>query len=176
MRVRNQDAISDASTGGANSVFTPPLPAQSVTTRIFAHPGTCAIFAWLLIPRRALDASVTWNRFERRALLLPTAAGMFLFLDQWRTGSPDSPLLPIFCVLIVVWTALFLDLWRRRNSEISFKWGVEGIEDEELMRVSAETRKVCVCVCTQLVQSSRKDASEGRKDYFRLQKQRMSSA
>ncbi|CAN0354029.1 unnamed protein product, partial [Hapterophycus canaliculatus] len=61
--------------------------------------------------------------------------GVFLFVDQLRTGSPDSPLLPIFCILIMVWVALFLDLWRRRNNEIIFRWGVDGVEDEELMRV-----------------------------------------
>ena len=58
-------------------------------------------------------------------------------MDQMRTGSPDCPLLPIFCVLIMVWVALFLDLWRRRNNEIVFRWGVDGVEDEELMRVQA---------------------------------------
>lgn len=72
-----------------------------------------------------------------RALLFPTVAGVFLLIDQWRTGSPDSPLLPIFCVLIMVWTALFLDLWKRHNSQITFKWGVDGIEDDDIMRDSA---------------------------------------
>lgn len=59
-------------------------------------------------------------------------------MDQWRTGSPDSLLLPVFCVLIMVWTAMFLDLWRRRNSSIAFRWGVDGVEDRELMRIAAQ--------------------------------------
>ena len=58
-------------------------------------------------------------------------------MDQWRAGSPDSLLLPIFCVVIMVWAALFLDLWRRRNSSIAFRWGVDGVEDKELMRIAA---------------------------------------
>ena len=33
---------------------------------------------------------------------MPTAGGVFLFVDQMRTGSPDSPLLPVFCILIMV--------------------------------------------------------------------------
>ena len=33
---------------------------------------------------------------------MPTVGGVFLFVDQMRTGSPDSPLLPIFCILIMV--------------------------------------------------------------------------
>lgn len=69
--------------------------------------------------------------------MVPTIGGLFLFLDQWRAGSPDSLLLPIYCVLIMVWTALFLDLWRRRNSSIAFRWGVDGVEDRELMRIAA---------------------------------------
>lgn len=32
---------------------------------------------------------------------------------------------------------MFLDLWRRRNSEIAFRWGVDGVEDKELMRIAA---------------------------------------
>ncbi|CAM9695456.1 unnamed protein product, partial [Ectocarpus sp. 13 AM-2016] len=80
---------------------------------------------------------------------------MFLFVDQMRTGSPDSPLLPISCVLIMVWVALFLDVWRRRNNEIAFRWGVDGVEDDELMRVQATKKgnfkpnpagKLCVTV------------------------------
>lgn len=47
--------------------------------------------------------------------------------------------------------ALFLDLWRRRNNEIAFRWGVDGVEDEELMRVQAAKVRVrtslCLCVC-----------------------------
>ena len=41
-----------------------------------------------------------------------------------------------------VWVALFLDLWRRRNNEIAFRWGVDGVEDEELMRVQAARVRV----------------------------------
>eukprot|EP00903_Cladosiphon_okamuranus_P007574 g7348.t1 len=78
-----------------------------------------------------------WLRYYTKALLVPTVGGVFLFVDQMRTGSPDSPLLPIFCILIMVWVAFFLDLWRRRNNEIAFHWGVDGVEDEELMRVQA---------------------------------------
>lgn len=39
---------------------------------------------------------------DHRALLVPTVGGVFLFVDQMRTGGPDSPLLPIFCILIMV--------------------------------------------------------------------------
>lgn len=42
------------------------------------------------------------NQIEPRALLVPTVGGVFLFVDQMRVGSPDSPLLPIFCILIMV--------------------------------------------------------------------------
>lgn len=42
------------------------------------------------------------HTLDHRALLVPTLGGVFLFADQMRTGSPDSPLLPIFCVLIMV--------------------------------------------------------------------------
>lgn len=38
----------------------------------------------------------------------------------------------------MVWTAMFLDLWRRRNSSIAFRWGVDGVEDRELMRIAAQ--------------------------------------
>lgn len=42
-----------------------------------------------------------------------------------------------------MWAALFLDLWRRRNNEIAFRWGVDGVEDEELMRVQAARVRAC---------------------------------
>lgn len=61
-----------------------------------------------------------------------------LFFFQWRAGGPDHPWLPVFCVLLMVWSTIFLELWRRRNSEIAFKWDVTGVEDEALMRVAAD--------------------------------------
>lgn len=73
--------------------------------------------------------------------MVPGVAGIFLFIDQWTSGSPDSPLLPVFCIALMVWCALFLDLWKRRNSAIVFSWGVDGVEDEELMRSVAA--RVC---------------------------------
>ncbi|CAN0242461.1 unnamed protein product [Ascophyllum nodosum] len=96
-----------------------------------------------------------WLRFYTWALVVPGVAGLFLFIDQWRADSPDSPWLPIFCVVIMVWCALFLDMWKRRNSSIAFSWGVDGVEEEELMRAVEEgdgelasnpTGKLCMTV------------------------------
>lgn len=80
-----------------------------------------------------------------RALVGPTVAGIILFLFQWNNGTPDDPLLPAFCILLMMWTMGFVEIWKRRNASIAFKWGVDGVEDEERMRVSAEKVRSRLC-------------------------------
>jgi hypothetical protein len=38
---------------------------------------------------------------------------------------------PIFCVLVAVWTTCYLQTWRNKEITMAFKWGMEGFEESE---------------------------------------------
>jgi Calcium-activated chloride channel len=41
---------------------------------------------------------------------------------------------PIFCVLVAVWTTCYLQSWRNKEIKMAFKWGMEGYEESEVER------------------------------------------
>ena len=57
--------------------------------------------------------------------------GAIFFLHQWYLGTIDTPLLPFFGVMMTVWSTLFTEIWKRKNAELSYAWGVLGIEERE---------------------------------------------
>lgn len=66
----------------------------------------------------------SWLSFYSNYLEVPAAAGTLLFLHQLYSGQVDSPMLPWFGILVSIWSTFLLKFWKRRNKELSFKWGV----------------------------------------------------
>lgn len=99
-----------------------------------------------------------WLQFYSNYLYIPAITGILLFCHQYFTGQvmymhfagvatysltsfshqTDSMWVPLFMVLLTVWGELFLAMWERRNSELTFAWGVMG-QDE--LHISKELAK-----------------------------------
>lgn len=41
---------------------------------------------------------------------------------------------PVFCVLVAVWTTSLLQSWKNKEITMAFKWGMEGYEESEVER------------------------------------------
>lgn len=51
-----------------------------------------------------------------------------------ENNNPNSSVVPYFAGFMALWSALFLEYWKRLESEISMKWGMEGFEATEQVR------------------------------------------
>ncbi|KAJ1394669.1 calcium-activated chloride channel-domain-containing protein, partial [Ochromonadaceae sp. CCMP2298] len=71
--------------------------------------------------------------FYTRKLVPLMLVGAVVFVYQVLFGQVDTPLLPVFCVTISLWTTYFLQSWKRRCSELAYAWGVYGSEDKEFI-------------------------------------------
>jgi len=66
-----------------------------------------------------------WQAFYVQALAPPAALGLFIW---WRrpkgTSVDDDSAVPVFSLFSVVWAIFFVQLWRRKQAALAFRWGV----------------------------------------------------
>lgn len=72
-----------------------------------------------------------WLQFYTRSLMVPVPVGLLLFAHQLYTGSIDSPLLPVFGMVIAIWSTLFTEMWKRSNAVLGHTWDVLEVEEDE---------------------------------------------
>ncbi len=72
-----------------------------------------------------------WMAFLTRWLLFPSVLGVVLFASLSGAGELDSPLVPFFCVGLVIWSNLFILHWRQRSSYLAYRWGVYEYEQAD---------------------------------------------
>lgn len=73
-----------------------------------------------------------WLENYTKALYLPTIIGVIVFIHQFLNGNEvDSTSLPYFAVIIAIWGTCFLEFWKRESNEMTYRWGLFGLEDEE---------------------------------------------
>ncbi|KAF7266321.1 hypothetical protein GWI33_020349 [Rhynchophorus ferrugineus] len=81
--------------------------------------------------------------YYTRFLIVPVILGLL--------GSICSETVPFFCIFNIIWVTLFLELWKKKASELAFKWGtIEMTSLDEprpgfrgIMGIDAVTGKVC---------------------------------
>ena len=49
-------------------------------------------------------------------------------------GNPDVPTMPYFGLFMALWTTLFQESWKRKESTLAMEWGVVGFEEVEQPR------------------------------------------
>ncbi len=49
-------------------------------------------------------------------------------------NDPSAPVIPYFAAFIAVWSTLFLEFWKRKQSYAAMKWGTVGFENDEQVR------------------------------------------
>jgi len=51
----------------------------------------------------------------------------------------ESPLIAVYAVLVIVWANMFTEVWKRIESELALRWGMEGFESNEEPRFEFDT-------------------------------------
>lgn len=69
-----------------------------------------------------------WLKFYTGYLIIPALFGTSLFSLQYYREELDSKWNPLLNLLMCVWGSLFIESWKRRSSELSNVWDVEGVE------------------------------------------------
>lgn len=67
--------------------------------------------------------------FYTLALVVPTLLGFFQFAFGDSNTTP-----PYFCFLYVVWMTVFLEIWKRKSSELAYKWGTISMTNLDIAR------------------------------------------
>lgn len=75
-----------------------------------------------------------WLQFYSSYLYVPSISGACLFFCQVVAGSIDCSLLPHFGLMMAIWGIIFTELWKRRNAELAFAWGVYGRDEPQTHR------------------------------------------
>mmetsp|Transcript_30819 Transcript_30819/g.86379 ORF Transcript_30819/g.86379 Transcript_30819/m.86379 type:complete len:678 (-) Transcript_30819:297-2330(-) len=71
-----------------------------------------------------------WMSFYMYALLVPAVLGVLLFsLRPEGVTVDDAPYLPFFGMIVVVWGALFIKGWKRRQAELAAEWGSASLPE-----------------------------------------------
>ncbi|POM63160.1 Anoctamin-like protein, partial [Phytophthora palmivora] len=92
--------------GAQNSLALPPLQ------DIYAYfgPRIAMYFAWLA--------------FYTKVLLLPAVYGVVVHVLGLLHLAPSYT---VHCILVAIGTSLIADMWRRRQREVEFTWGYDGV-------------------------------------------------
>ena len=75
-----------------------------------------------------------WAGHYSMWLIPPGILGTALFIYQLYRGDVDTIFLPFFCLLMAVWTAVYLEFWRRTQNELAFKWGLYNDQSRPRIR------------------------------------------
>lgn len=97
-----------------------------------------------------------WLDHYTENLYLPAIAGALVFAHQWSTMSSDTPYMPLYAILIAIWSTTFMEFWKRKCSTQAYEWGVLNLEDDEMdeelaMASEKETSSVMRLVLSYLV-------------------------
>lgn len=97
----------------------------------------------------AITFYFAFTAFYARSLILPAALGLLLYLHQWLSQSKvaaagsgrskahsnssgsgafdgASVLTVLYALVVAWWASIFMKLWRRRQSELAFRWATLG--------------------------------------------------
>jgi hypothetical protein len=61
-----------------------------------------------------LEFYTTW-------LIFPTIIGLILICVQLAGSSIDSPIAPFVCLFLAVWSAVFIEYWKRKSNVLAYK-------------------------------------------------------
>lgn len=53
---------------------------------------------------------------------------------QFIDNDADHPVIPIYCLILMLWTTLFFESWKREQNKLAFMWDVTDFEEEERTR------------------------------------------
>jgi hypothetical protein len=72
--------------------------------------------------------------FYIRALALPSAFGLAVFVMSIVKLSSDNSLTPVYSGFTALWVTVFLEFWKRRRNLLSFKWDMTEFQQVDKVR------------------------------------------
>eukprot|EP01006_Ploeotia_vitrea_P036922 TRINITY_DN66072_c6_g6_i1.p1 TRINITY_DN66072_c6_g6~~TRINITY_DN66072_c6_g6_i1.p1 ORF type:complete len:895 (+),score=502.91 TRINITY_DN66072_c6_g6_i1:67-2751(+) len=64
-------------------------------------------------------------------LVVLAVFGTMLWLSQISRSSADNAAVPLYCLLVSLWSVTFLEFWQRRNAQLAHEWDMLSFEEEE---------------------------------------------
>jgi hypothetical protein len=98
-----------------------------------------------------------WYSHYTAHLTSPALVGLFVVLHQlyqvhyvydgsWEDGL-RSPLVPLYCLFMSIWTTVQWELWKRKQSELAYQWDMMDADAHETVR-SEFTGDECINTVT----------------------------
>jgi hypothetical protein len=95
-------------------------------------------------PRRYFGEQVCFYfaflRFYTRALLFPAVFGTATYVVYWVRPDIYLLLVPAFCLLLMIWSATFIEQWKRREATLRHIWDMDEYAEQEEERIGFRGR------------------------------------
>mmetsp|Transcript_24137 Transcript_24137/g.33847 ORF Transcript_24137/g.33847 Transcript_24137/m.33847 type:complete len:693 (+) Transcript_24137:62-2140(+) len=78
----------------------------------------------------------SWLEHYTKWLSIPAATGLLLIIAVGLAGSFDNHGVPFYCLFLGLWATFYLEMWKRRNSEIVADWNTTNLQAVEFPRAS----------------------------------------
>lgn len=82
-----------------------------------------------------------WLMFYTSWLMIPAIPGIALFvyqmitiIGQQRNEEPinmDVPWNCLYCIILAVWSTVFIEIWKRREAEIAHNWSMTNYQGDD---------------------------------------------
>lgn len=76
-----------------------------------------------------------------------------------------TPLIPFFCVWMAVWTTIQHEMWKRKQSELAYRWDVLDAADDEDLRPEFRGDE-CINTASGKIEKYYPESARRRKKYF----------
>lgn len=73
-------------------------------------------------------------------LILPSIVGIAVFIHQVISATPNTLYLPIYGVLVALWSTFFMEFWKRHQAMLEQKWGMSSFKSQEQLRAEYTSR------------------------------------
>jgi hypothetical protein len=64
-------------------------------------------------------------------LIIPTVIGLAFGISFVVLNDYQSKFIPLYAVVMAIWSAIFLESWKRREQELSFSWDMHHFRQGE---------------------------------------------
>jgi anoctamin-10/anoctamin-7 len=72
-----------------------------------------------------------WLAHYMNWLLVASAIGIAVQAFVYSEETPDASVVPYYGIVMCVWSTLYIESWKRRNSTVAMEWGMTDYESRE---------------------------------------------
>ena len=72
-----------------------------------------------------------WLEHYTQMLLWLMWASIIMEIIEASNQTAAAVMVPLYCLIVAVWTTMMAELWKRKNSELAYRWDVTDYEQDE---------------------------------------------